>query len=631
VLTDRKTKTQPETELAALRQRLAELEAREAERQRALQMQAALYRIADLASSVTDMRAFYTALHQIVGGLMDARNFFIALYAEPARQINFVFYVDEVDQDVPPLGEWLDIEDEFGKSLTAYVLRTGQPLLASPDKFAALVQQGEVEAAGADSIDWLGVPLKTGGRTLGVLVVQSYTEAVRFREAEKELLIFVSQHIATALDRARQLDETRQHLAELAVIASLQETLANQLKLSAVIDLVGGKIRAVFNAQVIFIALYDRVTQLIQFPYYWVRDERLHVESRPLGRGLTSIIIQSRQPLLLNSDTGRRARELGAFLRTDQPPKSWLGVPVLAGDEVVGVVSLQHMERENFFTEADVRLLTTMGASTWVAIENARLFESIEQRVVQRTHELAEANERLKELDHLKSQFVSNVSHELRTPLTNVNLYLALLAKHHNLEMLDRALPILKNETDRLKQLVEEVLTISQIEQGAKAFHPQLCLLDDLLAEVLAAHTTRVEAKQLQVTHQRNPAVPALSLDQAQMRQVFTNLVGNSVAYTPPGGEIHAETAVVNPGPAELHGWVLVYLHNTGPVIPAEDVPHLFERFYRGRTGVDSGERGTGLGLAICKDIVSQHGGRIELESAEGLGTTFKVRLPLPL
>ena len=622
-----------EAELAALRQRVTELEAHEAGRQRALQVQAALYRITDLASSVEDMPAFYTALHHVVGTLMDARNFFIALYNEETRQINFAFYVDEVDPNLPSPHEWLDIEQGLGKSLTAYVLRTGQPLLAPPEKFAALVQQGEVEAVGADSIDWLGVPLNTGGRTLGVLGVQSYTEAVRFGEEEKELLTFVSQHIATALDRARQLGETRQHLAELAVIASLQETLANQLKLSAVIDLVGEKIRAVFEAQAIFIALYDHATNSIYFPYFLIRDERVPEHTIHLGQGLTSVVIHTRQMLMINDDFERRSAELGGRLVADKLPKCWLGVPILAQAEVVGVISLQHMEHANMFTEADARLLTMMGASMWIAIENARLFESIEQRVVERTHALAEANERFKELDQLKSQFVSNVSHELRTPLTNISLYLSLLARHRNLETLDRALPTLKSETDRLKQLVEEVLTLSRIEQGQTPFALHPWVLDEMLAEVLAIHAVRAQAKRQVFLHARSPTVPPVTVDRAHLIQVFTNLVANAVAYTPPGGLIRVQTTLVNrareSAPRKSDMWVVATLHNTGPAIPAEDLPHLFERFYRGRTGADSDERGTGLGLAICKDIVEQHGGRIEVESVEGIGTTFKVWLPL--
>jgi signal transduction histidine kinase/CheY-like chemotaxis protein len=397
----RQSKSQLAAEVAALRQRVGELEALQAEHQRAEQVQAALYRIADTANSAENLPDFLTILHQIVSELMDARNFFVAIYDEPGQRLKFPFFIDEVDQDIPPPEAWIPIDRGFEKSLTAYVLRSGQPLLASPEVFAEMVRRGEVEAVGDDSLDWLGVPLKVGSQTLGVLVVQSYIESVRYTERDRDLLMFVSQHIATAIQRVRQLGEVREHMAELAVINSLGQTLTTQLKLSAVIDLVGEKIREVFKAQVIFIALYDPQTNLIHFPYFLVREQRVVTHYLTLGQGLTSIVVKGRQPLIINQDFERVAAELGAYQVAETLPKSWLGVPILVGGEVRGVISLQHMERENMFGEADVRLLTMMGASMWVAIENARLFESIEQRVEERTAELGNKVEQLDLITHV--------------------------------------------------------------------------------------------------------------------------------------------------------------------------------------------------------------------------------------
>jgi len=115
-------------------------------------------------------------------------------------------------------------------------------------------------------------------------------------------------------------------------------------------------------------------------------------------------------------------------------------------------------------------------------------------------------------------------------------------------------------------------------------------------------------------------------MDRAQMIQVFTNLIGNAVAYTPPGGHIAVTSALASDGPK---AGVAVRVHNDRPVIPAEEVPHLFDRFYRGAAANDSGEPGTGLGLSICKEIVERHGGYMEVESREGEGATFSIWLPL--
>ena len=146
------------------------------------------------------MGAFYAAIHATVGELMYAKNFYIALRDEPAPTLSFPYFVDEIDP-VPP-------EVKPGKTLTEYVLRTGRPLLASPAVFAQLVESGEVESVGAPSVDWLGVPLKRGEVSFGVLVVQSYSESLRFTEADRDLLTFVSQHVAT-IDRKKAEEQIR--------------------------------------------------------------------------------------------------------------------------------------------------------------------------------------------------------------------------------------------------------------------------------------------------------------------------------------------------------------------------------------------------------------------------------------
>src|SRR5262249_12687476 len=117
-------------------------------------------------------------------------------------------------------------EEDLGSGLTGYVLRSGQPLLVNPESFEALVTQGTVQLVGEPSLDWLGVPLKAGDRTIGVLVVQTYTEKVRFSEKDKEVLTFVSQHIATALERKQSHDAIRQAETRLrALVGSIDETV----------------------------------------------------------------------------------------------------------------------------------------------------------------------------------------------------------------------------------------------------------------------------------------------------------------------------------------------------------------------------------------------------------------------
>src|SRR5262249_37193677 len=144
-------------------------------------------------TSAEDIDAFYAAIQGIVGELMYAKNFYVALYDSAAQMLSFPYCVDEYD--APPAPR------KLRKGLTELVLRTGEPLLMPDEDFGGLVAEGKVESVGSPSVDWLGVPLKRGSTTFGVLVVQSYDERFRYGTSDKEVLTFVSQQIAVALER----------------------------------------------------------------------------------------------------------------------------------------------------------------------------------------------------------------------------------------------------------------------------------------------------------------------------------------------------------------------------------------------------------------------------------------------
>jgi diguanylate cyclase (GGDEF)-like protein/PAS domain S-box-containing protein len=155
--------------------------------------QAALLRIANRAMASKDLADCLAAIHGEVASLMDARNFYVALWDEKRARVSFPYFVDEVDPAPAERGA--------GRSLTDYVIRTGRPLLATPDVFEALVEGGEVDLIGAPSLDWLGVPLVSAGRTTGALVVQTYARGVRYGARERDLLAFVSRHVGGILER----------------------------------------------------------------------------------------------------------------------------------------------------------------------------------------------------------------------------------------------------------------------------------------------------------------------------------------------------------------------------------------------------------------------------------------------
>ena len=375
-------------ELATARARVAELEALDAERKRALGVQAALYRIADAASSAEDLKSFYRSIHEIVGSLMRAENFYIALYDEARGTINFPYYVDTVDLDIPDPARWEPFGVGNARGSTAYVLRTGRPALLTPAAHRKLVASGEIDQVGvlADG-DWLGVPLAAEGRTLGVLVVQGYSPTDTYTEADRDLLSFVGQHVGIALSRVRATDEARHRDAELALVNEIGDALTRQLDYEAIVELIGERLNARFNPPSMFIATYDRATGMISFPYETDEGERIRSESFAIGPGLTSRVIRDRAPLRLR--TSAEIAELGAIL-SGTNAESWLGVPILTGDEVLGVIALESLA-EDAFDAATERLLATLATSMGAALENARLFDETKRL-------LGEADQRAAEL-----------------------------------------------------------------------------------------------------------------------------------------------------------------------------------------------------------------------------------------
>jgi PAS domain S-box-containing protein/putative nucleotidyltransferase with HDIG domain len=172
------------------------------ERKQAQKVQESIYQISELAFMAENMEDLFRAMHAIISELMPAGNFYVALYDEENQFIHFPYFIDEYDEPPGPT--------PFGRGLTEYVLTTGEPLLASPEKFEELVQEGKVDQIGAPSIDWLGVPLRASENTLGVLVVQSYTENIRFNEIHKSILTFVSEQAAMSIARKKVEEALRE-------------------------------------------------------------------------------------------------------------------------------------------------------------------------------------------------------------------------------------------------------------------------------------------------------------------------------------------------------------------------------------------------------------------------------------
>jgi PAS domain S-box-containing protein len=237
---------------------------------------------------------------------------------------------------------------------------------------------------------------------------------------------------------------------------------------------------------------------------------------------------------------------------------------------------------------------------------------------------LAEQNERLRELDRLKDEFISLVSHELRTPLTSIRGYLELLLDGGAGELTDdqsRFLAVVDRNSKRLMHLVGDLLFLAQIEAGKLALELGEISLDDVVAEAVEAAKPIADEKGITLRTSLQPA-PAMLGDRGRLAQVLDNLVSNALKFTTEGGSVDVRMS-------SKSGEAVIEVVDTGMGIAPEEQEHLFERFFRSTEATERAIPGTGLGLTIAKAIVERHEGSIEVESAEGEGTTMRVRLPM--
>jgi two-component system phosphate regulon sensor histidine kinase PhoR len=227
---------------------------------------------------------------------------------------------------------------------------------------------------------------------------------------------------------------------------------------------------------------------------------------------------------------------------------------------------------------------------------------------------------RLYELDRLKDKFVSNVTHELRTPLTSIQLYVQLL-REGKPERHGQYLEVLDNESSRLGRLISDLLDLSRLDQ--RVLRPrELLNLAEVVGTAVTTLRLQAEACQLELAYQL-PAAPVMVIgNRDQLMQVWINLVGNAIRYTPVGGHIALEIAASDQ-------MVNIVVRDDGIGISTNDQAHIFDRFYRGQQPVVSNVAGAGLGLSICKEIVELHGGTISVQSEIGQGSIFRVTLPL--
>ncbi len=309
---------------------------------------------------------------------------------------------------------------------------------------------------------------------------------------------------------------------------------------------------------------------------------------------------------------------------------SFVCAPLKSQQHIMGFIAADSTPQS--CTQEDLDLLITIANTVGVAIDNAKAYlqleqlnVTLEQRVEERTHELTQANEKLRELDQLKSAFVSIVSHELRTPMTSIKGLVENMLDGLTGELTDRQsfyLSRVRANVDRLTRMILDLLDLSRIEAGRMDLLPVSLSLPELIAEVTENLQGMAIEHGLTVTIAKTHSLPPIQGDRDKMSQVFTNLLHNAIKFTPPNGTVRISMEKRD------EQWVEVCVADTGCGIPQEELQTIFERFYRSPSGPHE-SKGAGLGLAITKNLVDLHGGQIWAGSTQGKGTKFFITFPV--
>jgi signal transduction histidine kinase len=285
------------------------------------------------------------------------------------------------------------------------------------------------------------------------------------------------------------------------------------------------------------------------------------------------------------------------------------------GASAFGLLSLAYLHESHDWTSTELSLVNRLCAELSQSLGQSHVLTAQQELIAQ-----------LRELDEAKSALVSTVSHELRTPLTSITGYLELVIDGDAGQLPEEALGMLRiveRNVDRLRNLIEDLLTQSRIESGRHRATVTRVDLDGVTSDVNAALAPIAETNRVTLhVDLPPPGVLCVDGDRRQLEQALTNLVANAVKFTPAGGEVRVSGRTAD-------GRAVLEVTDTGIGIPADEVPKLFDRFFRASNAAAAEIPGTGLGLSIVKEIVQSHGGEVGVDSAVGAGTTFRLELPL--
>jgi signal transduction histidine kinase len=442
-------------------------------------------------------------------------------------------------------------------------------------------------------------------------------EIFRKNTLERDELLAEREQAAERLEKEVEgrTAELAQSVAELRALGEVSQAVNSTINLEIVLSTIVAKAVQLSGTDAGTIFVFEEESREFHLRASYGMDDALvaSVKGQPIRAGETVIgqATQERRAIQLpDLQPGSYSLILDVILRAGF--RAWLTIPLLAADRIVGALVVRR-RKPGEFPKDTVDLLQTFGAQSVLAIQNARLFQEIDEKV--RELEIASRH---------KSQFVANMSHELRTPLAAILGYAELMQEGFYGALSEKAmlsLTRIRSNGKHLLGLINTVLDIAKIESGQFSLNLADYSLDSVVETVRAATESLAETKKLALKTDVAARLPVGFGDEQRLTQVLLNLVGNAIKFTDTGEVRIIATA--------MNGHFTVAVTDTGPGIPPEELKRVFEQFHQIDNSNTKAKGGTGLGLAIAKQIVEMHGGRIWVESTVGKGATFQMELPI--
>ncbi len=492
-----------------------------------------------------------------------------------------------------------------GEALAIDDLRVGAPIDVS----------GEIEAG---YLSYIGAPIESKGRILGTLC-GFRKESRRIVQVTTDLVRTIGRQIGFTIENARLFDQIRRQNEYLATSSEIGRLVTSTLDLNTLFSRTVSLIRERFGYYHAAIFLVEETgfnANLMSATGEAGEEMLRRGHSLAVGsRSIVGTVTSTGDPMVVNNTDVDPIHQSNPLLPDTHSEAT---IPLKIGRRIIGAVDIQSVEY-NAFTSTSIEVLQSLADQIAVAIDNARSYEISQQAIIE-----------MRELDRLKSQFLANMSHELRTPLNSIIGFSRVILKGIDgpvSELQEQDLNAIYNSGQHLLRLINDILDLSKIDAGKMELAFDDVNIPELLHSVIPTVAGLIKDKPIQLHEEIAADIPIVRADAMRIRQVLINLLSNAAKFTEEGSiTVGAEVQNSPDGQPE----VVIKVTDSGPGISSEDQKKLFQPFSQVDATPTRKTGGTGLGLSISRRLVELHGGRIDVISEVGKGSTFYFTLPLP-